>query len=940
MRHWSQIATRNWRVKRVRTLGAVLAIALGTAVVVWVTCCYESVRQTVSEWAGGYLGASHINIESAWGKYDTLPERLVTRIESVRENASSPTARNIQHIAPSLVQRMRAAAIPAAELESWQRVQADWLPSMDDLDVHGIDLDREFQIRDWNKMLVAGRMLTSEDRYACVLEVAVAHEEGVGVGDYVLVWPNVATTDQPQPLEIVGLIERRRIARFLKGVALVRLPVLQEVARKFALVNSVDIVLADVDRAKIAQAAQLVYHATRPVAPNAQVRSAAARQAQLEKAQEQQEVVLILMSCVAMLTALFIILSTLSMGLVERVGQMGLLRCTGATRLQLAWLTVTEVVPLGLVGIVLGVPIGLALTLLTTQLVPEYVGSFVVSYSGIGLAILAGFGTVVAAALLPAWAAATIAPLEATRPRARTAGVRTIVAIFLVGVVLVLVQHYVVQPRVQRDLRFVYWSSTAVVLLYLVYALAAPFAVWVVSRLAVPVVAGMTAVRSQLLQDQVGRAVWRSAGIICGLMVGLSLIVSLVVFNASFRSGWQFPKQFPEAYLWSFEQIRGDVEAQVAAVPGIRNYTVANAPNVIVEERLLLADRLVRSLTYFLGVNPDSFFDLVQLKFIEGDEQEAIAKLREGGYVLVSADFARARRKGVEVVYDEQGGVLVSNEVRIWFNKRWTTFEIAGVVDSPALDIAASYFQVQSEARVAATGSVIGTNADLKKHYGIEGAKLVLLNFDLPPEQPPADWPPPRDSAEGRRLAMKYYNENIPLDQRWQNYREEYHVLQGLARELDAPLVYYGTARELKDEIDAELNKITYLLTAVPAVALLVAAIGVANLMTANVASRTKQIAVMRAVGATRGLVLRMVVGEALVLGVLGSALGLGLGMHLASSIILMTDRMWGYALTLTVPWGLVLAAVGLTVGLCVIAGILPARHAARTNVIDALHVN
>jgi putative ABC transport system permease protein len=119
-----------------------------------------------------------------------------------------------------------------------------------------------------------------------------------------------------------------------------------------------------------------------------------------------------------------------------------------------------------------------------------------------------------------------------------------------------------------------------------------------------------------------------------------------------------------------------------------------------------------------------------------------------------------------------------------------------------------------------------------------------------------------------------------------------------------------------------------------------VAAIGVANLMTANVASRVKQLATLRAVGATRSLVLRMVIGEALILGLLGSGLGLGLGLHLAWNVSTMTERMWGYVFPFQVPWGFVAAAIGLTVGLCVLAGMGPARHASRTNVIEALHVS
>jgi putative ABC transport system permease protein len=105
------------------------------------------------------------------------------------------------------------------------------------------------------------------------------------------------------------------------------------------------------------------------------------------------------------------------------------------------------------------------------------------------------------------------------------------------------------------------------------------------------------------------------------------------------------------------------------------------------------------------------------------------------------------------------------------------------------------------------------------------------------------------------------------------------------------------------------------------------------------VAARSKQLAVLRAVGATQGLVVRLVVAEAIVLGIIGSAMGLVLGVHIAGDLMSLVDRMWGLPLRLTMPWGLVATAVGLTIGLCVLAGVLPARRAARTNIVDALRV-
>jgi len=928
MRHWLQLATRNWRVKRVRTAGAVLAIALGTGAVVWVTCCYESVRRTVLDWAASYVGGAQVTIQSPLGRYDTLPQRILARVEGVA---------NVAHVAPLLVQRLPAAIRPRAAghtADQAEQVPETWVG---ELDLHGIDLAREFAIRDWNKMLSAGRMLTEQDEYACVLEASLAREAHADLGDEILLWPAGLQAD-PVRVQIVGLIERRRIARFLKGIALIRLPVLQQMCNKQALVTSVDIALADRSLSGVERATGRIRALVQSTVPHAQVRSAAARLAQVANAQEQQEIVLVLLSCVAMLTALFIILSTLSMGMVERVAQMGLLRCVGTTRGQLVRLTIAEVLPLAVVGIALGIPIGLGLTALSVWLVPEYVGQFTTSYRGIALASVAGLATGLLAAVLPAVGAASVSPLEATRPRARQARFAFLILTTLLAVAGLIVQLHIMRQRVQRDLHFLNWSATAVVLLYLIYALAAPLLVWVASRAAVPAVAALLGLRVRLLQDQVGRAVWRSAGICCGLMVGLSLIVGLVVFNASFRAGWQFPRQFPEGYIWSYEQIDSDVAAAIREVGGVREFTVANAINVVVEERPVLMEQVLFSISWFLGVDPDSFFDMAKLKFIDGDEETARQLLKQGGYVLVAADFANTRRKGVREVRDEHGNILISNTVRVWFNEQWKIFRVAGVIDSPALDIAASYFQVETEAHVVGTGSVIGTNADLEQRFGVRGSRLILLNFDLPPEEPPPDWEPPPSSSPRGRPTDDYYNRRLPKASRYQFYREN-ALLEKIRDRIGARGAFYGTARELKDQIDQELTRMTYLLSAVPAVALLVAALGVANLMTANVASRTKQIAILRAIGATRSLVLRLVIGEALVLGLLGSGLGLALGLHLAWDTIFLTHRMWGLTIPLAVPWPFVSAAAAITVGLCMLAGLLPARHASRTNIIAALHV-
>src|SRR6185369_12356987 len=66
----------------------------------------------------------------------------------------------------------------------------------------------------------------------------------------------------------------------------------------------------------------------------------------------------------------------------------------------------------------------------------------------------------------------------------------------------------------------------------------------------------------------------------------------------------------------------------------------------------------------------------------------------------------------------------------------------------------------------------------------------------------------------------------------------------------------FATAAQLKQTIDKNLTNVTLLLSAVPFVGLVVAALGLGNLMMANVTSRRREIAVLRAVGTTRSQIL------------------------------------------------------------------------------------
>ena len=115
------------------------------------------------------------------------------------------------------------------------------------------------------------------------------------------------------------------------------------------------------------------------------------------------------------------------------------------------------------------------------------------------------------------------------------------------------------------------------------------------------------------------------------------------------------------------------------------------------------------------------------------------------------------------------------------------------------------------------------------------------------------------------------------------------------------------------------------------AVALLVGAVGVANIMVISVLERRSEIGLRRALGATKGNVRTQFLTEAVLLALLGGAVGVGLG-ALATAIYASTK---GWAIVIPVlAWA---GGLGAAVLIGAVAGLLPALRAARMSPTDAL---
>ena len=143
---------------------------------------------------------------------------------------------------------------------------------------------------------------------------------------------------------------------------------------------------------------------------------------------------------------------------------------------------------------------------------------------------------------------------------------------------------------------------------------------------------------------------------------------------------------------------------------------------------------------------------------------------------------------------------------------------------------------------------------------------------------------------------------------------------------------------EMLDTMNAMVNVIIYILAAIAAISLVVGGIGIMNIMLVSVTERTREIGIRKALGAKERTILAQFVVEAATTSALGGVLGIALGYaaSMAANKVLpmfMTDT----TVTVSPSFNSIVVAFGISVGIGVLFGYLPARRAARLNPIEAL---
>ena len=143
---------------------------------------------------------------------------------------------------------------------------------------------------------------------------------------------------------------------------------------------------------------------------------------------------------------------------------------------------------------------------------------------------------------------------------------------------------------------------------------------------------------------------------------------------------------------------------------------------------------------------------------------------------------------------------------------------------------------------------------------------------------------------------------------------------------------------ELLDSMTSMVNIVISILAAIAGISLVVGGIGIMNIMLVSVTERTREIGIRKALGAKERYIKSQFVIEAATTSAMGGMIGILVGYGLCSVGTVAATSIMEAELTVAPSTLAVLAAVGISVGIGVLFGYLPAKKAAQLNPIDALH--
>jgi putative ABC transport system permease protein len=364
---------------------------------------------------------------------------------------------------------------------------------------------------------------------------------------------------------------------------------------------------------------------------------------------------------ISLLAALFIIFTTLSMGVDERIRQFALLRAVALSKGQIGAMVVIESLMLGLIGWAGGLLAGWGLLKLMARLRPESVsegaelGGWCVGLSGV-----CALGGSLAASILPAWRATSVSALEAMVPRPRNFSGKLSWILTVIGLALIAVNPLVVFYLPMKDTaRYGISAAIGCTSMAIGFVFLAPLAVALTERILAPVLAKLLGLNARLLATQLSTNLGRTVGTTVALTIGLGLFVATQTWGYSMLEPFT-PGDWTPDLLVSISPT-GVPDSEVDAVRHVKGLVAEKFLPVAVKQVKFADDptgfKIRPSATrqdtcVMVGIAPEAALGgdnpLFKFKFVEGSRAGAILRLKQPGRsCLVPDHFARESGLGV-----------------------------------------------------------------------------------------------------------------------------------------------------------------------------------------------------------------------------------------------------------------------------------------------------
>jgi putative ABC transport system permease protein len=581
----------------------------------------------------------------------------------------------------------------------------------------------------------------------------------------------------------------------------------------------------------------------------------------------------------------YLVFNTFSMTVAERTREIGMLRAIGTTKWQNFRLLLTEAIIMGLFGSLLGFLVGFLISIPMMKIMGGTFGIearlLSIPIGGLITGFIVGVALTAVSALIPAFRAGRISPVEAIAARGRERKAGWFVRHgWKVGLALVIISQLIpgIPMRELPEEAEMGISQMSFLLFMVGLTLLVPLLTVLLERLTRPLMSLIYGNEGRIGSGNVHRVKGRTSLTVGALTVGVLMFIIFGVMKASMTYDvrrWMDAALRGDLFVSSFRPMRVEFGRELASVEGVSMVTPMHIMSAKIVGTTTAEGFTPRDDTVaFIAVEPSGYTQISEFKFAsgQGDEREMLERFEEGDAVFVATQVS------------EMYGIKKGDLFRLRTRRGEVDFVVAGVI----IDYTWGGW------------SIHGSWEDLKRYFATNKAHFFMV--DVAPEASVDD--------VQKRIEEKY----------------------GKARHVEVE-----SGREYREKWLKKFMQWGAFFDVVVMIGILIAAFGIANTLMMNVLERIREIGSLRAVGMTRPQVMRMILAEALIIGILGGILGVIFGAYSSYFALQGMEEGTGWEVTFMLPTSVLLTGIAIAIGVSQVAALYPAWRAASVNIVRAV---